>query len=252
MALSTPATAVCSSSAARVSFAPLLRSLEGVRPGVVVPYSATVEISVEAPAVGRLMLPVSHRGELPIPAAPEVSLRELRWGKVSLSEATAMLRVEVGNTNAFPFDLRRLGCSLSLAGERVAEEERARLLVRERVARAEAVGARRLEFLAEASRLLAASLDYRSNFQNVARLAVPYLADWCIFYMTEETGDGKDGVGRPAGETGNDALATAKVCRLADACSDAARMNAAADVKIDGHGIESAFAADVGCDCVRL
>lgn len=35
-------------------------------------------------------------------------------------------------------------------------------------------------FLVEASRLLAASLDYETTLSNVAHLAVPTLADWCI------------------------------------------------------------------------
>jgi PAS domain S-box-containing protein len=71
---------------------------------------------------------------------------------------------------------------------RLAEEESARLLVRERVADAEQQAARRLEFLAEASRLLAASLDYEKSFAAVARLAVPSLADWCFVYLVEHDG----------------------------------------------------------------
>jgi signal transduction histidine kinase len=40
-------------------------------------------------------------------------------------------------------------------------------------------GERRAAFLAEASRVLATSLDYEETLRNVARLAVPELADWC-------------------------------------------------------------------------
>jgi signal transduction histidine kinase/putative methionine-R-sulfoxide reductase with GAF domain len=40
--------------------------------------------------------------------------------------------------------------------------------------------AERQRFLAEASRLLAASLDYETTLESVARLAVPGLADYCI------------------------------------------------------------------------
>lgn len=69
-----------------------------------------------------------------------------------------------------------------------AEEDRARLLIRERVARAEAEGARRLEFLAEASKLLAASLDYQETYASVGRLAVSYLADWCFVHVRDEEG----------------------------------------------------------------
>src|SRR5439155_10343060 len=34
-------------------------------------------------------------------------------------------------------------------------------------------------FMAEASRVLAASMDYTSTLGRVARLAVPHIADWC-------------------------------------------------------------------------
>ena len=51
----------------------------------------------------------------------------------------------------------------------------------ERTARREAeLAHRRLSFLAEASTLLASSLDYESTLRAVARLAVPHLADWCV------------------------------------------------------------------------
>lgn len=70
-----------------------------------------------------------------------------------------------------------------------AEDERDRLLVREREARAEAEAAqRRLAFLAEASDLLAASLDYETTLTQVARLAVPELADLCLVDMIQEDG----------------------------------------------------------------
>jgi signal transduction histidine kinase/CheY-like chemotaxis protein len=47
----------------------------------------------------------------------------------------------------------------------------------------------RSRFLAEASRELAAALDYRARLAIVARLAVPYLADYCIIDEVEENGE---------------------------------------------------------------
>ncbi|MCA1991099.1 MAG: PAS domain S-box protein, partial [Coleofasciculus sp. S288] len=44
----------------------------------------------------------------------------------------------------------------------------------------------RLGFLANASRLLATSLDYETTLTNVARLAMPYLADVCAVDLVEE------------------------------------------------------------------
>lgn len=45
-----------------------------------------------------------------------------------------------------------------------------------------------LLFIAEASRVLASSLDYETTLSNVARLAVPRLADWCVVHIIEEDG----------------------------------------------------------------
>ena len=65
-------------------------------------------------------------------------------------------------------------------------EERAQY-IREQAARAEAEAAqKRLAFLADASNVLAGSLDYQETFENLARLAVPRLADFCIIDVAEE------------------------------------------------------------------
>lgn len=44
-------------------------------------------------------------------------------------------------------------------------------------------------FLAEASRLLADTLDYEATLSTVARLALPHLGSWCIVDIVEEDGD---------------------------------------------------------------
>jgi len=43
-------------------------------------------------------------------------------------------------------------------------------------------------FLSEASAVLASSLDYESTLRNVARLAVPTLADWCVVDLAQPDG----------------------------------------------------------------
>src|ERR671913_2536182 len=45
-----------------------------------------------------------------------------------------------------------------------------------------------LRFLAESGATLSASLDYRDTLANVARIAVPILADWCAVDVMEEDG----------------------------------------------------------------
>jgi serine phosphatase RsbU (regulator of sigma subunit) len=70
---------------------------------------------------------------------------------------------------------------------RDAETERTRLLEAEQTARAVAEQAQdRLAFLAEASGVLAESLDYRSTLARVARLAVPRLGEWCSVEVPDD------------------------------------------------------------------
>lgn len=68
-----------------------------------------------------------------------------------------------------------------ISGRLRREVARTEVLERERSARAEAEAAeRRARFLAEGSALLNGTLDYRTTLDNLARLAVPDLADYCL------------------------------------------------------------------------
>src|SRR4051794_3542379 len=60
--------------------------------------------------------------------------------------------------------------------------ERRRLLDRERAA------ARRSAFLARAGEILESSLDLDTTLRNVARIAVPDIADWCAIHLVEDNG----------------------------------------------------------------
>jgi PAS domain S-box-containing protein len=68
-----------------------------------------------------------------------------------------------------------------------AERERAHELEREARATAEEMAAR-ARFLAESSMILDESLDYEATLKSVSRLAVPWLADWCVIDMVEPDG----------------------------------------------------------------
>jgi PAS domain S-box-containing protein len=69
------------------------------------------------------------------------------------------------------------------------EEERDLLLVKEQLARAEAVDARRrLALLAAAGPTLSSSLDYGETLESITRLLVPELADWCLLDIVEDDG----------------------------------------------------------------
>lgn len=106
---------------ATVRFADLMGALEGVRPGAVVPYTADLNLSVDAPGLGEVKLPLQKRGELPIPTVPSVALESIDWESLTLERAAALLTIRITNLNQFPLDLSRLDYALSLAGTPVVE-----------------------------------------------------------------------------------------------------------------------------------
>ena len=69
---------------------------------------------------------------------------------------------------------------LALAQQCAQALERSRLYEAERSSR------ENLEFLAETSRVLGSSLDYRKTLSQVAQLAVPRMADWCVIDLIDE------------------------------------------------------------------
>jgi LEA14-like dessication related protein len=106
---------------AHVTFADALAALGGVRPGAVVPYEADLTLSIDAPGVGPIGLPLSHAGELPIPAVPEIDVQHMTLGQVSLDEVAAVLRMRVRNTNQFRAALSSMDYRLALGGTPVAQ-----------------------------------------------------------------------------------------------------------------------------------
>ncbi|HEX2077546.1 MAG TPA: histidine kinase N-terminal 7TM domain-containing protein [Longimicrobium sp.] len=81
------------------------------------------------------------------------------------------------------------GIYRDISRRRAAERQRAELLERERRAREEAeAAARRTAFLAEVGTLLSATFDYATGMRQLARLAVPELADYCLIDEVEPDG----------------------------------------------------------------
>ena len=108
---------------ATVPFSSLFATLKGVKPGAIVPYTADFRIGVNAPVLGRLDLPFSKSGELPVPAVPQVELTSLAIARLSLDQMTASAKLQVKNTNQFPFDLTKLGVSFALGGQEVGSSK---------------------------------------------------------------------------------------------------------------------------------
>jgi PAS domain S-box-containing protein len=82
-----------------------------------------------------------------------------------------------------------LGTFTDVNDQKQLEEERARVLFREEMARADAEeSVRRLELLAEASNLLTRSLDVRGALRDLAELLTPRLSSWCVIDVLEADG----------------------------------------------------------------
>jgi len=108
--------------------ADLLSAVSGVRPGQVVPYEAVLGLSVDAPGVGPLTLPLRRTGDLPVPAVPNVELAKVTWDELSLKRASASVAFDVRNTNEFALDLAALQTGLELGGRAVGDASTAESL----------------------------------------------------------------------------------------------------------------------------
>jgi LEA14-like dessication related protein len=105
-----------------LSFARLFELGQEFRPGRLLPFEAALELSVDAPGVGPIALPLRRRGELPIPAVPGLALQSFRWENVSATLVSGMLDLGITNRNEFPMDLGTLDYALRLGGAEVARQ----------------------------------------------------------------------------------------------------------------------------------
>lgn len=65
---------------AKVSYLDAFNALKSFKPGATIPYKANVGLSVDAPAVGVIKLPLSQSGELAVPTLPKPT--DINWQKL--------------------------------------------------------------------------------------------------------------------------------------------------------------------------
>lgn len=106
---------------AKVVFVELLKLLQSVRPGAIIPYKGTLGLSVNAPVLGTLRLPLEKEGTLPVPAPPSVSVASVQWQNLSLAGASGVLKLRVQNPNAFAFDVAGLDYDIRLGNHALAK-----------------------------------------------------------------------------------------------------------------------------------
>ncbi len=110
----------------RITFGQLLTALADVKLGSVLPYKAQLGVSVNVPVLGKLRLPMSREGSLPVPTAPGVELASVKWNKLTLESAGGVFTLRLTNRNQFPLELDTMSYSLILGTMDVARSSLAR------------------------------------------------------------------------------------------------------------------------------
>ena len=67
-----------------VNYLDLIQAIKGLKPGSLIPYSADMGLSVDAPTLGLIRLPIKKEGELSVPSLADIS--EINWKKMILDK----------------------------------------------------------------------------------------------------------------------------------------------------------------------
>ena len=100
----------------RLGFQQLLNSYRQLKGAEEVAYQLDLGMGFEVPVLGKVRVPASHQGQLPIPEMPAVSLKSVDVDKLSLSGAKLLLELQVDNPNSFSLLLDKLDYNLKLNG----------------------------------------------------------------------------------------------------------------------------------------
>ncbi|MCG7975324.1 MAG: LEA type 2 family protein [Candidatus Thiodiazotropha taylori] len=81
-----------------------------------VPYQLDLGLGIDVPPLGRVRLPMSYQGRLPVPKLPDVRVSRIDVQRLSLQAIDLMLELEVENPNRFALMLQRLDYQFKLNG----------------------------------------------------------------------------------------------------------------------------------------
>ena len=77
-------------------------------------YHLFTDIHLDLPVVGKYSLPISKKGELPVPKMPTVSLQKVRVDRLNLASADIVADIEIDNPNAFDLGLKNFNYKLDI------------------------------------------------------------------------------------------------------------------------------------------
>ena len=104
----------------QVGYQELLNAVKGLKPGMVAVYKADLNLLADMPPRREpLRLPISYRGEVPVPAPPEVSAQAIEWDKLSLNNAAGLLKLNIRNPNEFDVTFSNMEYNFTLGGQSI-------------------------------------------------------------------------------------------------------------------------------------
>ena len=60
-----------------INYLDMLKALKGIRPGSKIPYKADLGLSVDAPALGLMRLPLKKEGEIVLPTVSDINVKDI-------------------------------------------------------------------------------------------------------------------------------------------------------------------------------
>lgn len=105
---------------ARLEFAGLLKTLQDLKPGGIIPYRADIGVSLDAPVLGRIRIPLQHRGEIGVPVPPKVSVKDVQLARIGLTEIRAEAVIEAESSNGFPIELSTFDAAFNVRNRALA------------------------------------------------------------------------------------------------------------------------------------
>ena len=77
-------------------------------------YQLISQFNVDLPVIGNYVIPVTNKGELPVPKIPDIKIKDVKVKNLSFTSADLIAQVEVSNPNDFDLGLSNLNYQLTV------------------------------------------------------------------------------------------------------------------------------------------